>query len=284
MAKADGSGVAGKPPGGAAGSKPPGISLMPTKRGALPTVTVPGGLLTWLVRPERSGIERICRPHAEVIVNQGVAAANRKFSLLAKDFADPSGARIGRPHHGNARSKIFVVPIPEAGTVVQRASGGERNFACVDGRAACGAFLRAPVEPTGEAQGRATGALQSAGSYLGPAGFIWRRQQGPAQAVSQRHAGRNFPRVLTVHFVLFHGVTALDGRPERQWIAGAVVIVDGIALGNDAHNGERGVVIEAVEAAVHGRKTRGRRIEGRAGVGNGGIRAEPAGIHAGRRK
>ncbi|PYT26239.1 MAG: hypothetical protein DMG58_22755 [Acidobacteria bacterium] len=86
-----------------------------------------------------------------MIVNQGVAAADRELSLLAEDLADPSVAGIGRPYHGGAGTEIFVIPIPEPGTVVQRACGRERNLAGVDGRTARGAFLRAPVEPTGEA-------------------------------------------------------------------------------------------------------------------------------------
>ena len=51
MANSEGSGVAGNPPGGAAGSKPSGMDVIPVNRGAVATVRKPGGFDTLLESP-----------------------------------------------------------------------------------------------------------------------------------------------------------------------------------------------------------------------------------------
>src|SRR5947209_13508265 len=52
IAKALLSGVAGKPPTGAGGSNPAGISVTLVNLGALLTLTVPGTFCTWLESPK----------------------------------------------------------------------------------------------------------------------------------------------------------------------------------------------------------------------------------------
>ena len=51
IAKESLAGVAGKPPAGAPGSNPAGISVTLVNRGALLTLTVPGTFCTWLESP-----------------------------------------------------------------------------------------------------------------------------------------------------------------------------------------------------------------------------------------
>src|SRR5271170_23334 len=57
-------------------------------------------------------IEAVYAGNTKVVVDNVVAAANRKFIFLSQNLREPTLASIGSPRHCHPRRKIFVVPVP----------------------------------------------------------------------------------------------------------------------------------------------------------------------------